>query len=62
MSNKTRLHIRRLITAICVLLIAWLVLSMSEISGHNHSALYGVDKPYSNWNLIVLFSDTLERS
>lgn len=60
MSNKTRLHIRRFTTALCVLLIAWVVLSMSEISGHNHASLYGEDKPYSNWNAIVIFSDLLE--
>ena len=62
MSNKARLHIRRLIVVMITALLIWLVMSMAEISGHNHSALYGVDKPYSNWNLIVLFSDTLERS
>lgn len=61
MSNKTRLHIRRFTTAICVLLIAWLVLSMSEISGHNHATLYGEDKPYSEWNIVVMFDHALER-
>lgn len=61
MSNKTRLHIRRFVTVFCISMIMWVIMSAAEISGHNHSALYGVDKPYSNWNLIVLFSDTLER-
>lgn len=60
MSNKTRLHIRRLITAFCVLLMAWVILSMSEISGHNHAALYGIHKPYSEWNIVVIFSDLLD--
>lgn len=61
MSNKARLYIRRFITVFCVLMIMWVIMSAAEISGHNHAALYGKNKPYSNWNLIVLFSDTLDK-
>ena len=60
MSNKTRLHIRRIITAFCVLTLMWVVLSMSEISGHNHNSLYGNVTPYSKWNIVVIFSDLLD--
>ena len=59
MNNKTRLYIRRFITAFCVSMIMWVIMSMSEISGHNHAALYGEVKPYSNWNIVVIFNDLL---
>lgn len=61
MSNRTRLHIRRLITAFCVLTLMWLILSMSEISGHNHATLYGENKPYSEWNMVVIFDNLLSK-
>lgn len=61
MSNKTRLHIRRFIVVMITVLLIWLVMSMAEISGHNHAALYGENKPYSNWNIVVLFDHALER-
>ena len=60
MSNRTRLHIRRLVTVFCVMLIAWVILSMSEISGHNHNSLYGNVTPYSKWNIVVIFSELLD--
>jgi hypothetical protein len=39
---------------------AWVILSMSEISGHNHNSLYGNVTPYSKWNIVVIFSDLLD--
>ena len=61
MSNKTRLYIKKIITLTILLIAGWFFLSAVEISGHNHATLYGIDKPYSEWNIIVLFSDTLRR-
>ena len=60
MSNKTRLYIRRFITAFCVSIVMWVVMSAAEISGHNHAALYGEDKPYSEWNMVIIFSNLLD--
>lgn len=62
MSNKTRLYIRRLIIAFCISMIMWVIMSAAEISGHNHASLYGENKPYSNWNIVVMFDHALERS
>lgn len=62
MSNKTRLYIRRFIVVMITAFFIWLIMSMAEISGHNHASLYGESKPYSNWNIVVMFSNALERS
>ena len=61
MTPKIRLHIRRFIIILITAFFIWLIMSMSEISGHNHAALYGIDEPYSDWNMVVIFDNALRR-
>ena len=52
---------KRVIYMLSAAIIMWVICSFAEISGHNHAALYGINKPYSPYNIVVLFDDMLKR-
>ena len=60
MSEKIKKIINYVEIAIIVIFILWFVLSLHEVSVHNHLELYGVEHAYSKWNIFMVFLDLCE--